>query len=208
MYLITYIYLIGLSAKRNTMMENPNNTQQWNKVDEMIANKSIPFQLGSTFEHGIFPVYLVIDIDPGGGFESGFELTSLSADIPTQFTGFTTHLTESKHFQFSVHRQDMFDRIGKFFGMEDVETGHTEFDECFIIKTNQPELLKSVFNDTSIRQGILDEKNSSLQLYPGNEDSNTYTLEWMLSHAVFDVPRLKKMYNCFTKLIDAITKRG
>jgi hypothetical protein len=188
-------------------MENVHlkNQQEWNKVDEMIANKSIPFQLGSTFEHGALPVYMVIDIDPGGGFESGFELTSLSADIPTQFTGFTTHLNEVQHFQFSIHRQDMFDRIGKLFGMEDVETGYPDFDECFIIKTNHPEKLKSIFNDSAIREGLLQEKNGALQLYPGNEDGNTYTLEWMLSHAIFDVPRLKKMYHCFTQIMDAIT---
>lgn len=183
---------------------NSKNQQQWDKVEEMILNKSIPFQLGSTLEHGAFQVYLVIDIDPGGGFESGFELTSLSADIPTQFTGFTTHLNDTQHFQFSIHRQDMFDRIGKFFGMEDVETGHSTFDECFIIKTNQPERLKAIFDHADIRQGMLDEKNSSLQLYPANEDSNQYTLEWMFSHAIFDVPRLKKMYDCFTQVMDAI----
>ncbi|RYG00518.1 MAG: hypothetical protein EOO07_35360, partial [Chitinophagaceae bacterium] len=57
------------------------------------------------------PVDLLIDIDLGGGFEGGYTLTQFKAAVLV-----------ASDFKFAVHDENFIDNIGKFFGMEDVET--------------------------------------------------------------------------------------
>src|SRR5688572_25908274 len=77
------------------------------------------------------PVHLFIDIDPGGGFESGYEATMLRAAADS-----------STAFSFVIHKEAFFDKVGKLLGMQDVETGYAEFDKNVIIKTNDEERIK------------------------------------------------------------------
>ena len=58
--------------------------------------------------HGNRKIVLEIDIDLGGGFESGYETTVFSADLHT-----------APAFRFAIHEQHFTDEIGKFFGVEE-----------------------------------------------------------------------------------------
>ena len=58
-------------------------------------------------------VYLDIDVDPGGGFEGGYQTTTLKSK-----------LEHAGAFRFALHHQGLLYEIGKFFGMEDIETGY------------------------------------------------------------------------------------
>lgn len=44
--------------------------------------------------------------------------------------------------RFEFHREGLFSKIGKVFGMQDIQTGDTRFDGKFIIKCNDPEFIK------------------------------------------------------------------
>ena len=53
---------------------------------------------------------------------------------------------------FNISRQGFFRSIGKFFGMQDIETGDPFFDKQFVIKGNNPEKIKLLFADGNIKE--------------------------------------------------------
>ena len=82
----------------------------------------------------------MIDIDPGGGFETGSAVTFLMAPVAL-----------AQDFRLTLHHQGLIDTAGKFFGMEDVVIGYPEFDEALIVKTNDRERTRRIFSDASVR---------------------------------------------------------
>lgn len=99
----------------------------WQQINSWFLANPDPLEYTAIIEQEKRKVVLDIDIDLGGGFESGFETTTLSAELKT-----------ASNFRFAVHEQHFSDEIGKFFGMEDVEIGYNEFDKKLIVKTNDP----------------------------------------------------------------------
>lgn len=57
-------------------------------------------------------------------------------------------------FRFRVTPKHLFSGIGKFFGAQDIEIGDLEFDEEFIIKTNNINLARQFFDSTTIKKLI------------------------------------------------------
>lgn len=179
------------------------NEQVWKEIQEFFKAQSLPFQLGKSLQHNSNEVSLVIDVDPGGGFESGFEFTSLSADLPVQFTSFKTRM-QGNNFKFSIHRQHMLHGIAKFLGMEDVATGFKDFDDAFIIKTNNPALFKKIFSNEETRKCLQQHPDISLQFTEGDHENDPSTLEMIIDVAVTDMQQLKNLYNCFGNILDEI----
>lgn len=58
------------------------------------------------------------------------------------------------NFYFRVYRSGFFSEIGKKLGMEDVEIGYEKFDQDFIIKGNNKEKVKQLFQDENVRKLI------------------------------------------------------
>ena len=167
--------------------------QTWEQVVTDLKNVNIPLQYKALIHHGSTPVTLAIDIDPGGGFEGGFELTSLSAAVPIQFTSLTATVSKKDAFRFALHDEGFMDRVGKVFGMEDIVIGYPEFDKQLIVKTNDGGKLKKVFADTGIRKVFQALTDFSLQAKQDEENTNDYTLELMLDKAITDTAELKNV---------------
>ena len=89
-------------------------------------------------------IELDIVSSPGGGDEGGFSYTTLSAELSA--------ITD---FHFIIYPEDIITKIGKFFGMQDVNLGYTELDKYAIIKTNDIPRLKNIFAQENIRIDLL-----------------------------------------------------
>lgn len=48
----------------------------------------------------------------------------------------------SKDLTFEFHREGMFSKLGKMFGMQDIETGDTKFDKMFVVKSSDPDFMQ------------------------------------------------------------------
>jgi hypothetical protein len=55
---------------------------------------------------------------------------------------------------FKIYREGFFSSMGKFFGMQDIEIGDPFFDDQLIIKGNDPEKIKLLFADATIKELI------------------------------------------------------
>ncbi|MES2645823.1 MAG: hypothetical protein V4717_03020 [Bacteroidota bacterium] len=136
---------------------------------------------------------LSIEIDPGGGFEGGFELTTIVSKVRTKPICL-----------FKIHHKGFLDEIGKLLGMQDVITGYAEFDEKVIVKTNDADRVKHLFEDSFVRNVFGSLANYTLgttkQHLPNNPDS--IALEFTIDSAIFNAEELRNIYTAFTMVLD------
>lgn len=135
-------------------------------------------------------IQLDIDIDLGGGFESGYETTTLTA------------ILHDTPFRFAIHPQDFLYEIGKLFGVQDVTIGYPDFDEKVIVKTNDEEDVKSLFADKSIRE-LYQNLDDYLLSVTENENYQVI-LEFTIQRGITDAAEMQKMYTSFYKILSLV----
>jgi hypothetical protein len=143
-------------------------------------------------------VLLDIDIDPGGGFESGYEFTRL-----------TSRILEKNDFRFALHHEDFMDKMGKLMGMEDVIIGYPEFDDKLIIKTNDPSKVKTVFSDKAVRELFQSLTDFTIHIHHhviDNEKGKEPFLELEIQRGVTNPIELRKIYHAFFSTLVALDK--
>lgn len=113
-----------------------------------IEGRSIPFILYEREDGTAEKIIFVIDdlpaiIDRPEEKQSGviFRHLRVLARLPNQ-----------GGFKFTVYRAGLLSGLGKLFRMQDIEVGHKEFDEAFIVKSNNVEKARALFADENIRQ--------------------------------------------------------
>lgn len=139
-----------------------------------------------------------IDIDPGGGFEGGYQTTLLRSEL--QHAG---------DYKFAIHHQGLLDEIGKFFGMQDIETGYPEFDKKVVVKSNDEEKVKTIFADAhsrSVFKEIDDFIFHIVKHHVDETDKQANFLELTIEEAVVDTARLISLFNAFYHVLSAIEK--
>ncbi|GEO07723.1 hypothetical protein [Segetibacter aerophilus] len=161
----------------------------WQQVSNQFAQNPDPLEYKVVIEHGNQQIVLDIDIDLGGGFESGYETTS-----------FTAPLHASTDFRFAIHQEHFTDEIGKFFGMQDVEIGYEEFDKKVIIKTNDKDKVRNVFADPSVRTVIQNLENFTFAITTHHSSAgaeNKPFLELIIETGITDLDKLRSIYSAY-----------
>lgn len=177
---------------------------QWSEISKPLNASPIPLKFEATLKHPKNPINIIVDIDPGGGFEGGYELTSLTAAVPIQFTSLSAPLDKDEEFTFSVHDEGLLDRVGKFFGMQDLKTGDKDFDDSLIVKTNNLEKTKEIFSDPEIRAAFQPLKYFSLQIENSSNEEGGRTLEFLMDKAETKPDELKKIVLAFSGILDQL----
>lgn len=161
-------------------------------------------QIASDFSSGGFHDYHVnleyegchielnISSSPGGSEEGGYENTTILS--PLQNNG---------DFTFEIHPEDFLNKLGKLFGGQDIITGYPEFDDNLIVKTNNPEKLKHVLSDQSVRSVFQNLSGFTLHIDLHKEKQTDY-LHLIMQRAVGDVNQLKQFIDAFIKVRRAI----
>ncbi|WP_018615445.1 hypothetical protein [Segetibacter koreensis] len=164
----------------------------WQKINAQFLANPDPLEYSAVIEQGKRKVVLDIDIDLGGGFESGFESTTLTAALLT-----------IPVFRFAIHEKHFTDEIGKFFGMEDVEIGFAEFDEKLIIKTNDRLRVKEIFSDELVRKIFesLSDFTFGITYHNRDNETNVPFLELYVEHGITDPIKLREIYHAFISVL-------
>ena len=158
---------------------------------------------GDAFQHrvclqdGEKNILLDIDIDPGGGFESGYATTRFSAPVAS-----------SGDFAFTIHPEGFLSDFAKLFGLQDEVVGYPEFDKKVIIKTNDAGKVKTVFSDAATRQAITTLSTFNLQLGNSNAEENTKKLTLEIEEGITDPAALLPLYHTFRKVLEQVEKIG
>jgi hypothetical protein len=170
-------------------------------MDEVTSILSQEFADG-VFEYNAQILYkgrtalLYIDIDPGGGFESGYESTSLKC-----------RLEHDPGFKLAIHHETLIDGIGKFFGMQDIEIGYEEFDKQVVVKSDNEKKVKELFSDPKVRKLFagLHRYNLHIGHHPlEGEEKKSAFLEFFIEEGVTDALRLTEIFSAFYSVLEVI----
>lgn len=159
----------------------------WTQVTADLAGEEVLYY-NVVIRQGNRDVILNIDIDPGGGFESGYETTS-----------FTAELKGSTDFRFAIHKQGFLDEIGKFLGMQDVIIGYPELDKNVIIKTNDEARVKAIFPDEDIRLFFQSLEHDFTLGIMKHDDKRI--LELWIEEGITDADILRNVYHAFCTVL-------
>lgn len=175
----------------------------WDQVKQDLENISYPFVYGVNIQHREKTVFISIEVDLGGGFESGFQTTSLTAPVPVQFTAMSSRMEADRDFRFVLHDEDFIDKVGKFFGMEDVLIGYEEFDKKLVVKTNDIERVKKIFADPETRKIFVTLGSFNLHIAHYDHDEPHSALELTIDRDITNVEDLKRIYHAFLQVLQS-----
>ncbi|RFP65776.1 hypothetical protein D0N36_07550 [Hymenobacter lapidiphilus] len=166
----------------------------WAQVAADMASQPDLFDYRADLRQPPYCVRLELDIDLGGGFEGGYELTTLRAVVPGQ-----------PALRFALHEQDWVHEIGKLLGLEDVELGYAELDQTFIITTNDPNTLRRLLADPAVHQTLLHHPAARFTLAPDSDAADApLLLTFHLERAVIEPDQLRELYQLLLRMLQQL----
>ena len=184
--------------KTYNIITGSNEDEIWQQINRQISGDDDLLEYTVLVKQGDQEITLDIDIDLGGGFESGYETTTFSAPLHT-----------APSFKFAVHPQHFTDEVGKFFGMQDVEIGYAPFDKKFIIKTDDKKKLREAFSDEASRNTLLTLDDFSLGVHThhyAESDEKGPFLELLIEKGITDPQVLRSLYHAFYTILVSLSK--
>lgn len=168
--------------------------QIWQQISADINDDTLEYH--AVIQQADAEIYLDIDIDLGGGFEGGYETTSLRAPV-----------TDNLSFQFAVHEDHFTDDIGKFFGLQDVKIGYPDLDKHLVIKTNDQEKVKTLFADELTRKVFTQLSNFDFGIRLHTDDDTKQKqafLELNIEEGIIDTTVLRNLYHAFYMVLKGL----
>jgi hypothetical protein len=117
-------------------------------------------------------------------------------------------------FRFSIYRASVFSGLGALLGMQDIQVGHPEFDEDFVIKGNNESAVKTLCNSERLRALVTAQPKFGLTIhdddgwfgakYPPGVD----VLSFDVAEQIRDVDRLKGLYDVFAETLNLLSEMG
>lgn len=168
----------------------------WQQIEVDLKRNVDIYNYSILIKQGERNVAMVIDIDLGGGFEGGYAFTSFSSPIES-----------SSDFQFAIHKEGFFDELGKFFGMQDIETGYVEFDKKVIVKSNEENNVKYLFAGAEVREVFKTLDNYKFHTTHHEEgDKKIKQLEMIIEDGITDAGLLRRIYHSFFQVMLVLEK--
>ena len=119
-----------------------------------------------------------------------------------------------KDFYFKIYRGSIFSKIGKTFGMQDIEIGYNWFDNDFIIKGNDELLLRRFFQNHKIRDLIQKQSKIDFEIkknegkFGPKFNYNENELSFINIGVIKDKERLNDLFNLFTMVLNEFESIG
>jgi hypothetical protein len=117
-------------------------------------------------------------------------------------------------FRFTIYRHGLFTEIAKWFGMQDIEVGHADFDRDFVIKGSEESKLRALFDSSRLRELIAAQPEIHLTvkdnegLFGADFPADTDELCFHVSGVIKDVERLKLLFELFAETLDQLCHIG
>jgi len=132
----------------------------------------------------------------------------------TTYTRIRAPYVNKDGFRFTIYREGLFSKIGKLFGMQDIQVGYPEFDNAYIIKGNDEYKVQMFFANPRIRQLIQQQPAIYFQVkddggwfgtsFPEGVDE----LYFQVVGVIKDIERLKILFELFGETLNHLCHIG
>lgn len=180
---------------------------------QKIAWQQLADELGGEFTYGFGKGYRL---------ETSFDNWSIILDTYTVSTGNSAVTYTRMRMPFvnkaglslKLYNAGMFSNVGKFLGMQDIEIGDAAFDEKYIIKANDAEMVKQLFSSDMLKYIIdnhpkihieVKDLDKGLVQPVSHEVKQLYFQE---TGVIKDIDRLKRLYLLFNEFIKQLIAIG
>jgi len=135
----------------------------------------------------------------------------------TPYTRMRCAYVNKDDFRFKIFKEGFFNDIAKYFGMQDIEIEDEIFDNVFILKSKNPEQIKALFKDESIKKDFLALSNLSLFQVSVKDDEGYFgqhfpegvdELYLEVMGILKDIEQLKIMFKLFAEIMDRLCEIG
>lgn len=96
------------------------------------------------------------------------------------FTVIRMQVNKKKDFELSLGKEGFLQKVGKVLGMQDIQTGYPEFDEAFVLQSNEPKTVLEIF-DTNLSSKFSDNHTLFYSTVNLSQTLLTYKEETLLS---------------------------
>lgn len=112
--------------------------------------------------------------------------------------------------QFKVSRKNIFSGIGSFFGMPVISTYDYDFDDKYVLKGNDENVIKDIFENDDLKKSIIFQKNLILKVYPykPKKSIDNSELYFQMTGVLKDIDKLKNLFNMFKIIVDLLVEKG
>ena len=134
--------------------------------------------------------------------------------ITVVYTRMRAPYVNTSGFRFTLYRRSAFSDLGKFFGMQDIEVGHTPFDDDFIVKANDEHRVRALLANPTVRALVEQQPDIHLSVqddegwfgkhFPEGVDE----LYFRVTGIIKDIDRLKRAYELFAETLDELCRLG
>jgi hypothetical protein len=117
-------------------------------------------------------------------------------------------------FYFKIYRASIFTNLGKAFGMQDVTIGAADFDEAFVVQSNdetkvrrflaKPKLRELLMAQPRISIRVKDDEGVFRKVFPDHVDE----LYFDVSGIVKDIECLENLFHLFAEMLDGLCEIG
>jgi hypothetical protein len=138
--------------------------------------------------------------------------TVSDGESSTTYTRLRAPFLNPGEFRFQLYRKGPFSALGKTLGMQDIEVGDPEFDEAFIIKSNDEAIVRELLANPTIRQIIQAQPRVWLEIkdnegwfgtkFPDDADE----LLFLAPGVIKDVALLKSLFDLFATMLDQLCR--
>ncbi|MBT9391821.1 hypothetical protein KLP40_01490 [Hymenobacter sp. NST-14] len=166
----------------------------WEQVTADLGRQADLYDYRAELCQQHYRVWLEIDIDLGGGFEGGYEITTLRAEVPGRPT-----------LHFALHEQDWIHELGKLLGLQDVELGFADLDKTFIITTNDASALRQLLAEPDVHAILLRHPAGRLTLAPASDEAHApVVLTFSEERALLEPEQLREIYHLLLRLLQQL----
>lgn len=130
------------------------------------------------------------------------------------FTRMRAPFVNPTGFRFTVYRRSIFTGLGRIFGMQDIEVGHSPFDDDFVVKATDESRIRALLGSDKIRSLIEQQKSIKFTVkddegYFGSKfPEGVDELLFAVAGVIKDTDRLKHLYELFAETLDELARMG
>jgi hypothetical protein len=181
----------------------PSKEEVWRRLSQEIGAEFVPggFWKGTRVQAHVGPWTITLDTHTVSSGESSETYTRMRAPY-----------VNPDGFRFTIYRKGFLSDLGKLLGMQDIEVGDPEFDEAFIIKSNdelkiqdlfaRPRLRALIQAQPRIRLEVKDDEGWFRKQFPEGVDE----LHFQVGGVIKDIERLKGLFDLFAETLDQLCR--